>query len=199
MADRELTDKQAAFVDEYLVDMNATAAARRAGYSEKTARQMGSENKQKPYIAKAIEKAMRERRSAFKERTVLHISPEIGEQLIERFGSMEEATEAIERVAMSLMDENNLASIWAGRQRDFIGGDARYALLYKAGFRCQACGSKPSPHNDVTLEIDHIVPFSWGGSDDPDNLQVLCKACNCSKKDRFAYDHNAGQLRLPFE
>ena len=73
MADRELTDKQAAFVDEYLVDMNASAAARRAGYSEKTAGYIGHENKQKPHIAKAIEKAMRERRSAFKERTVLHI------------------------------------------------------------------------------------------------------------------------------
>lgn len=32
-----LTDKQRRFVDEYLVDLNATAAARRAGYSEKTA------------------------------------------------------------------------------------------------------------------------------------------------------------------
>lgn len=196
MADRPLTDKQARFVEEYLIDLNATQAAIRAGYSDPA---YGRQLKAKAHIASAIDRGIGERRSAFEKRTVLHISPEIGEQLTERFGSMEKATEAIERVAMSLMDEDNLASIYAGRQRNFIGGDARYALLYKAGFKCQACGSKPSPHNDVTLAIDHIVPFSWGGSDDPDNLQVLCEACNCSKGDRFAYDHNAGQLRLPFE
>jgi len=36
-----LTDKQKRFVEEYLVDLNATQAARRAGYSEKTARSQG--------------------------------------------------------------------------------------------------------------------------------------------------------------
>ena len=37
----KLTDKQKRFVDEYQVDLNATAAAKRAGYSEKTAYSMG--------------------------------------------------------------------------------------------------------------------------------------------------------------
>lgn len=37
----KLNDKQKRFVDEYLVDLNATAAAKRAGYSEKTARSQG--------------------------------------------------------------------------------------------------------------------------------------------------------------
>ena len=37
----KLNDKQKRFVDEYLVDLNATAAAKRAGYSEKTAYSMG--------------------------------------------------------------------------------------------------------------------------------------------------------------
>jgi phage terminase small subunit len=39
-----LTDKQKRFVTEYLVDLNATQAAIRAGYSQKTARSVGSEN-----------------------------------------------------------------------------------------------------------------------------------------------------------
>jgi len=51
-----LTDKQQRFVAEYLVDLNATQAAIRAGYSEKTARQVGSENLSKPDIADAIAK-----------------------------------------------------------------------------------------------------------------------------------------------
>ena len=49
-----LTDKQRRFVDEYLIDLNATQAAIRAGYSKKTARQAGAENLSKPVIAEAI-------------------------------------------------------------------------------------------------------------------------------------------------
>jgi len=52
-----LTDKQRRFVDEYLVDLNATQAAIRAGYSQKTARQIGDENLSKPDIAKAVQEA----------------------------------------------------------------------------------------------------------------------------------------------
>lgn len=57
----KLTAKQQAFVDEYLIDLNATQAAIRAGYSEKTARQIGEENLSKPDIAAAVQKAMDER------------------------------------------------------------------------------------------------------------------------------------------
>ena len=49
-----LTDLQQRFVDEYLVDLNGTQAAIRAGYSADTARQMASENLSKPYIQIAI-------------------------------------------------------------------------------------------------------------------------------------------------
>lgn len=50
----ELTPKQKAFADYYLETGNATEAARRAGYSEKTARQIGTENLAKPYISEYI-------------------------------------------------------------------------------------------------------------------------------------------------
>ena len=50
----KLTPKQARFVEEYLVDLNATQAAIRAGYSEQTARAIGYENLTKPDIQKAI-------------------------------------------------------------------------------------------------------------------------------------------------
>ena len=53
--DPKLTDKQLKFVDEYLVDLNAAGAARRAGYSEKTARTIASEYLTKPNIQAAIE------------------------------------------------------------------------------------------------------------------------------------------------
>ena len=57
----KLTAKQQRFCDEYLVDLNATQAAIRAGYSKKTAAVIASENLQKPNIAEYIEKRMAEK------------------------------------------------------------------------------------------------------------------------------------------
>lgn len=54
---RKLTPKQKAFVSEYLIDLNATQAAVRAGYSKKTAGAIGGENLEKPEIQEAIQKA----------------------------------------------------------------------------------------------------------------------------------------------
>jgi phage terminase small subunit len=56
MADK-LTAKQQRFIEEYLIDLNATQAAIRAGYSAATARSVGSENLTKPAIAEALQKA----------------------------------------------------------------------------------------------------------------------------------------------
>lgn len=56
-----LEKRQARFVEEYLIDLNATQAAIRAGYSEKTAGAIGHENLKKPEIQEAIAVAMKER------------------------------------------------------------------------------------------------------------------------------------------
>ena len=56
-----MTTKQKLFVEEYLVDLNATQAAIRAGYSPDTAKAIGSENLTKPDIRAHIDKAMAER------------------------------------------------------------------------------------------------------------------------------------------
>ena len=60
----KLTPKQQRFVEEYLIDLNATQAAIRAGYSRNSARQIGDENLSKPGIADAVAKAKRERSEA---------------------------------------------------------------------------------------------------------------------------------------
>jgi phage terminase small subunit len=56
-----LNRRQALFVAEYLKDLNASAAARRAGYSEKSAFRSGVQNMQKSAITDAIAAAMKER------------------------------------------------------------------------------------------------------------------------------------------
>ena len=57
----KLTDKQKRFVDEYLIDLNATQAAIRAGYSETSAQQISAENMLKPVVASAIAIALEAR------------------------------------------------------------------------------------------------------------------------------------------
>lgn len=58
---RKLTPKQKTFVDEYLIDLNATQACIRAGYSKKTADRIGPELLGNPCVSAAIQKAMQER------------------------------------------------------------------------------------------------------------------------------------------
>ena len=57
----KLTEKQQRFIDEYLIDLNATQAAIRAGYSVKTAREQASQNLTKLNIQQAISEKMAER------------------------------------------------------------------------------------------------------------------------------------------
>ena len=56
-----LTPKRAAFVREYLIDLNASAAARRAGYSARTSDRTGYDLLRNPEIAQAVQEAQEER------------------------------------------------------------------------------------------------------------------------------------------
>lgn len=57
----KMTERQKRFIAEYLIDLNATQAAIRAGYSVKTAGSIGDENLKKPEINSAIAKEMAKR------------------------------------------------------------------------------------------------------------------------------------------
>lgn len=58
-----MTPKQKRFCDEYLIDLNATQAAIRAGYSKRTAKAIGQENLTKPDLKKYIDSRMAEKES----------------------------------------------------------------------------------------------------------------------------------------
>ena len=59
---RELTTKQKVFVKEYIVDFNAAAAARRAGYSVKNADRIGLKLVKKSLVSTAIDKELKKRK-----------------------------------------------------------------------------------------------------------------------------------------
>lgn len=72
------------------------------------------------------------------------------------------------------------ATQWIGRttradRRRSIPADVRTRVFARDGWACVNCASL-SP-----LHLDHIRPWSKGGSDDEANLQVLCASCNLSK------------------
>ena len=75
-----LTPKQQRFVEEYLIDLNATQAAIRSGYSEKTARKIGSENLTKLDIQEAIQEAQNKlsERTEITQDMILHELAKIG-------------------------------------------------------------------------------------------------------------------------
>lgn len=86
----KMTDKQKRFCDEYLIDLNATQAAIRAGYSEKTARALASENLTKPYIKNYIDERMAE-----KEKTLIASQDEVLRYLTSVLRGESQSTELV--------------------------------------------------------------------------------------------------------
>ena len=60
----------------------------------------------------------------------------------------------------------------------YISASVRVSVLNRDGYRCVFCGRSAK---QVELEVDHIIPFSQGGSNDLNNLQTLCFDCNRGK------------------
>ena len=63
-------------------------------------------------------------------------------------------------------------------KRPILSPKLRYEILKRDRNTCKGCGARAP---DVELEVDHIVPVSRGGSDEPSNLKTLCKGCNIGK------------------
>lgn len=59
-----------------------------------------------------------------------------------------------------------------------LGKKQRFDILKRDDFTCQYCGKKTP---EVILEVDHVIPKSKNGSDDPENLVTSCFDCNRGK------------------
>jgi Phage terminase, small subunit len=86
MPNSKLTEKQRLFVAEYLVDLNATQAAIRAGYSQKNADKIGSQLLGKTRVAEAVAAAMDKRAAEVKvtQDYVLNNLVEVVERCLQR-------------------------------------------------------------------------------------------------------------------
>ena len=102
MPSKDLNPKQQRFVDEYLVDLNATQAAIRAGYSEKTAKVQGSRLLTNVIVAEAIQRGQQQIADKF-ELTQEYII----EKLIENLdGSLREGQRGPANGALTLLGKH---------------------------------------------------------------------------------------------
>jgi hypothetical protein len=69
---------------------------------------------------------------------------------------------------------------------NFVRPGLWWSILARDSWTCCSCGR--TAKDGVTLEVDHILPRSRGGTDDPDNLQTLCKKCNIGKSNKDSTD-----------
>jgi phage terminase small subunit len=100
-----LNKKQQLFVVEYLIDLNATQAAIRAGYSKRTAFRIGAENIQKPAIKTAIDTAIEER----KKRVLVTADEVVRELALIGMADMKDFITIDEAGAVSAIPLENLA------------------------------------------------------------------------------------------
>lgn len=80
-----------------------------------------------------------------------------------------------------LIDKDFKPKIKKKNKRDPIESRLRHEVFKKDNYKCLECGKT---NKETTLHVDHIVPVSQGGSDELDNLQTLCQACNLAKSNR---------------
>lgn len=127
-AGTQLTDKQRRFVEEYVVDFNATQAAKRAGYSVRSAHDTGRENLRKPEIQAAI--AARANRLAQKaEITAQRVLEELAKLGFANMRDYIRVTEQGEPVVdLSALTRDQAAAIQEVTVEDYLDGrgdDAR--------------------------------------------------------------------------
>ena len=67
-----------------------------------------------------------------------------------------------------------------------VPNSLRLSIFERDKFKCVYCGL--SAKDGAVLNVDHILPMSKGGSNEPNNLQTLCRACNNGKADRIMPD-----------
>jgi len=89
-----------------------------------------------------------------------------GATIAHRFGSWRKALIAASKLAREQPEA-----------RTGVPVRTRLLVLKRDSWQCRSCG-----HAGGTLEVDHILPVSQGGLNDPDNLQTLCFPCNQEKR-----------------
>lgn len=152
----KLTDKQTAFVREYLVDLNATQAAIRAGYSERTAYSVGQRLLKNVEIQRAVAaaQAKRARRVEVTQDYVLSNLVEVVERTMQR-------APVLDRKGEQVTDEEGRA-VWtfdaknANRALELLG---KHLGIFADKVKAEVSGPDGGPvQSSMTLDISGMGP-----------------------------------------
>jgi hypothetical protein len=91
-----------------------------------------------------------------------------------RFGSWRKARSAAWRFSLSGEVPDGIVP---APRRVSLSYRTRFLVFQRDLYQCRICKA-----SGLKLEVDHIVPYSLGGSSDIDNLQALCVPCNRGKR-----------------
>jgi 5-methylcytosine-specific restriction endonuclease McrA len=86
-------------------------------------------------------------------------------------------------VRQQIEDHRAVLGKRADRSRTSIPTDVKKAVWRRDGERCVNC--ERGAADGARLQFDHIIPYSKGGADTEQNLQVLCAECNLAKGARI--------------
>ena len=93
---------------------------------------------------------------------------------------------------MNLRFSHPQTRIIGGAQQRAIPQDVKIEVAVRDGGRCRQCGSNKELH------FDHVIPWSKGGPNTVDNIQLLCGTCNRRKGaddiPRICRPHRTGRL-----
>lgn len=76
-------------------------------------------------------------------------------------------------------------NLWSTRKKKAVGNHSYQEweeLKKQHKFTCLHCKKKEP---EIKLSEDHITPLSRGGSDNIENIQPLCRSCNCKKSNKI--------------
>jgi HNH endonuclease len=78
-----------------------------------------------------------------------------------------------------------------------VGDDSRVFVISRARGRCEYCKMHQSLQG-ATFHVEHVIPWSHGGTSEIDNLALACPSCNLHKSDRVssALDQNSPAIPL---
>lgn len=166
-----MTKKQKRFVEEYLIDLNATQAAIRAGYSSNSASEIGFELLKKPDVRAHVDKAIAERskRTGINQDRVIRELARIG------FANIRDVADSDAMVKMDASDDD-LAAVQSikVKQSSFDNGDAteREVKIYDKNKALELLGRHLGMFDDrMNVGIDGSINIhvDYGEDDEPDS------------------------------
>lgn len=100
-------------------------------------------------------------------------------------GEITTAENSVDKNSQENKKEKHLKKIPIIEKTRTIPLSIRLKVLSRDKFRCIFCGKSPATDVGIKLHIDHVLPFSKGGTNETNNLQTLCNECNLGKSDNI--------------